>query len=113
MLLATANTNTDDVSLFNVTGSGLSGGVSYGLPNVGDRPSSIEFSPDGMMLATANEGTADVSLFTVDCGMPMTTTTGGMSTTTGSVTSSAEDSGAARVETVAAYIALLIGMIEQ
>ena len=61
-------------------------------------------------------------LFTVDCGMPMTTTTGGMttttggmSTTTGSVTSSepTEESGATRVETVARYIALLLGMIEQ
>ena len=81
MLLATANTNTDDVSLFNVTGSGLSGGVSYGLPSGGNLPESVAFSPDGMLLATANSGSADVSLFTVDCVMPMTT--GGMTTTNG------------------------------
>ncbi len=65
-----------------------------------------------MLLATANVNSDDVSLFTVDCGMPMTTTTGGMSTTTGSVTS-IEESGASRVETVAGYIVLLTGMIEQ
>ncbi len=119
MLLATANSDSDDVSLFNVTGSVLSGGVSYGLPSGGDTPVSVTFSPDGMLLATGNVGSSDVSLFTVDCGMSttttggMTTTTGGMSTTTGGVTSSAEDSGATRVESVAGYILLLIGMIEQ
>ena len=121
MLLATANSLSDDVSLFNVTGSGLTGGVSYGMPSGGSAPRSVAFSPDGMLLATANQVSDDVSLFIVDCGMPMTTTTGGMttttggmSTTTGSVTNSAEDSDASRVETVAGYyILLLIGMIEQ
>ena len=109
-LLAATNVGSDDMSLFNVTGSTLSGGINLPLPASGDGPQSVSFSPDGILLATANGNSDDVSLFTVDCGMPMTTTTGGMttttggmSTTTGGVTSS-EVSGASRVETVAGYI---------
>jgi len=40
---------------------------SASLPDGGERPNSIAFSPDGTLLVTANEGSDDVSLFDVDC----------------------------------------------
>ena len=50
-LLATANANSDDVSLFNVSGNMLIGGINYPLPSPGDTPFSITFSPDKFTLS--------------------------------------------------------------
>ncbi|MGI8430241.1 MAG: lactonase family protein [Solirubrobacteraceae bacterium] len=65
-LLATSNYLTDGVSLFSVSGSGLT--ALAGSPfstGAGSGPVSVAVSPGGGLLATANSGTDGVSLFSV------------------------------------------------
>ncbi len=65
--LATANSESNDVTIFNVGANGnLSGGTSYSVGS--GQPQSIAFSPDGKYLATANLGSNDVTVFSIETG---------------------------------------------
>jgi WD40 repeat protein len=68
LYLATANSGSNNVTLFSVSAGVLSNGKSYALPTGSTSPQSIAFSPDGSYLATANCESNDVTIFALTEG---------------------------------------------
>ncbi len=67
--VAIANDNSNDVTVFQISGGGtLNGGTSYALPAGSTHPFSVAFSPNGTYVATANYFSSDVTVFTVGAG---------------------------------------------
>ena len=64
-LLATANRDSDNVSLFSISPTGTVTPVAGSPFAVGLTPRGVTFSPDGGLLATANSGDNSVSVFSV------------------------------------------------
>lgn len=72
--LATANSNSNDVTLFLIAGGQLQQGTSYVLPSGSSRPTALSFSPDNLYLAVANANSSDVTLFNIAAGFLETPT---------------------------------------
>jgi 6-phosphogluconolactonase (cycloisomerase 2 family) len=68
--LATANLNSNTITMFSVMAGGtLSGGTSYTLPSGSSSPVWVAFSSNGSYLATANtDSVGDVTIFNVGAG---------------------------------------------
>ena len=67
LFVATANTNTDNVSVFTVNQTtGFLTEVAGSPFTAGDGPEGVSFSPDNLFLAAANRNTNDVTVFTVN-----------------------------------------------
>ena len=63
--IATANSNSNDVTLFKIVADQLTGAQSYALPANSTNPASVAFSPNEAYLAVANRNSNDVTIFNV------------------------------------------------
>lgn len=68
-LLATANSSSNNVTLFTVTNGVLNSGTPYALPAGSVQPGQIAFSPDGSLLAVLNKSSGNIVLFQVSGGV--------------------------------------------
>ena len=75
-LLAVANGNGGNVSVFSVGAGGALTQVTGSPFTTGSGPVSVAFSPDGGLLAVANSNDDDVSVFSVGAGGALTQVTG-------------------------------------